>query len=323
MRLARWGLVLLWFFFSLNSISSADKLIYLYDDTGRLTRVLKGTEGSSYQYDQVGNLISISKNTVSANPPVLQSVNPNVQFIGYKILTTLAGQNLFTADKVISDNPNISTKILAITDTTIKAEITISSSALPATANLFVTTLYGTSNAVPITLSSSILTFSPGQLVLLPSSVGSINAAISPPVGQVIVITVGNSRPSVISTPEFVTIPSSGATSFTVTAGQKGISTVSAGSSNSVVFVQDPYTPAPGEEVYSPAKPVSVQLNVPEAIRANAVSVQLNAPEAIRANAVSVQLNTPEAIQANPVSVYINQDPIVVSKLVSVIISAQ
>ena len=55
MTFVKWGLVVICFFFFLNSISSADKSVYLYDDTGRLTRVLKGTEKVIYQYDEVGN----------------------------------------------------------------------------------------------------------------------------------------------------------------------------------------------------------------------------------------------------------------------------
>ena len=44
MTFVKWGFVVICFFFSLNSISSADKSIYLYDDTGRLTRVYKDSK---------------------------------------------------------------------------------------------------------------------------------------------------------------------------------------------------------------------------------------------------------------------------------------
>lgn len=67
MKTIKWGFVVVCFFFSLNSVSSADKSVYLYDDAGRLSRVSKGTEGLSYQCDQVRNLVSVSKNAISAN----------------------------------------------------------------------------------------------------------------------------------------------------------------------------------------------------------------------------------------------------------------
>ncbi len=55
---------------------------YFYDDTGRLVRVIKGTEGVIYQYDEAGNLLSISRGAISANPPLLQGINPDLLFTG-------------------------------------------------------------------------------------------------------------------------------------------------------------------------------------------------------------------------------------------------
>jgi hypothetical protein len=89
------------------SFAIADAVSYFYDDAGRLARALRGTEGLIYQYDAVGNLLSIGKGTVGTGVPVLNSIAPDVLFIGSTTPVTINGQNLFTTKNVTSDNESV------------------------------------------------------------------------------------------------------------------------------------------------------------------------------------------------------------------------
>ncbi|MBI4690438.1 MAG: RHS repeat protein, partial [Nitrospirae bacterium] len=74
---------------------SADTASYIYDDLGRLIKVVSGTgEVAIYNYDEVGNLISISSEQTEASPPVLNSISPDVIFVGRTLVVTIAGENL-------------------------------------------------------------------------------------------------------------------------------------------------------------------------------------------------------------------------------------
>jgi len=274
----------------------ADDAFYFYDDTGRLDRAVKGANALKYQYDPVGNLLSINKSAISASAPVIQSINPNVFFIGQKILATIAGQNFFSAKTVTTDNANVSVKILDVTDTGIKAEITVLSSASPGSITLTVTTLYGSGN-IAASLSSSKLSFSPGQLTLAAGNTGSINASITPSIGQDLVITIGNSNSSIATVPGTLNVPSAGAASFNVTAVQNGVSTISSGDPKTIVFVAPHFYNEPGETTTSISPVVSVYIDAPlgnSALQSSNVSTYIDAGlgnSAMYAPIVSVQIS--------------------------------
>ncbi len=317
------------------SFLRADAVSYFYDDTGRLARVLKGTEGMVYQYDEVGNLLSIDKGTVAPLPPVIDSIIPDLFFIGETIPVAIAGHNLFTTNEVKSNSSSLTIKVLNVTDTDIKAEVTVSPDALPGTViNITVTTSYG-SATIQATLSSSKLTFSPGQLVLAPGSGGDIAVSLIPSVGRNLTITLTNSSPSIVSIPRFITIPSSGTTTFAVNGIKEGVATISSGNPRTVVFVTRPFRPEPGEEVINKAGPVSVYIEEPQGMSSIAslpVSIYVESPTDNTATTsslpVSVDIESPTSesstIGSLPVSVLIeaqegNAD--VISLPVSIIIS--
>ncbi|MDP3110723.1 MAG: RHS repeat domain-containing protein, partial [Thermodesulfovibrionales bacterium] len=61
------------------SFSFASDANYIYDDVGRLIKVIPDTgDVATYNYDAVGNLISITTQTISQSPPVLYSINPDI-----------------------------------------------------------------------------------------------------------------------------------------------------------------------------------------------------------------------------------------------------
>jgi len=316
--------VLLFFFISLTcpSASSGDSAQYFYDDNGRLTRVVKGTAGVIYSYDETGNLVSVTNDTTSASSPVLASINPNVFFTGSTMLVTITGEKLLTTDSVSAIGGLVAIdKIVSVTDTQIIAEMTALSAG---TDTIKVTTQNGTPNyaTVGVTLSSSKLTFSPGQLAIAPGTTGTISAGISPPLDLPLTINLSNSTPSIATAPQSLTIPVSGSATFTVNAIREGIATISSGDIKTVVFVKS-YTPTPGEVIYSPAKPVSVYIEPQNSIRALPVSASVSEMSPARSLSVSAIISEPASAVSLPISAYIEPDEMVVSGLVSVQISSQ
>lgn len=288
--------------------SFSDAVNYFYDDSGRLTRAVKSTEGLIYQYDEVGNLLSISRETTSASPPVLQAVNPDVLFIGSTNTVLITGLNLITTKEIKSSNSFLKIKVLSVTDRSIKAEIEVSSSASLGTATLTVTTIYGSAN-ISATLSSSKLTFEPGQITLMPGSSGFITASIFPSIGRDVTIAISNSNPASVSVPQLLTIPSQGFATFMVNGINTGSAIIRAGSSSTFVLVKNPETI---ENFISSTRPVSVYVESPlgsSITTALPVSVYVEQP---MGNSTTAAL---------PVSVYIDQ-PMGNSTVVSMPVSA-
>ncbi|MDI6800829.1 MAG: hypothetical protein QMD01_02035, partial [Thermodesulfovibrionales bacterium] len=238
----------------------ADEAGYFYDDAGRLSRVVKGSEGLIYNYDDVGNLLSINKGTVTAGLPVIQSINPDVLFIGSTTSVTIKGLNLFTTKEVTSSSPHLSIRQLNITDTEIITEITVSADASAGTiVNITVTTLYGSTN-IQATLISSGLSFSPSQLTMTPGSIEDITASIIPNIGRDVTITINNSNPAIVSAPKSLTIPSTGYAGFAVNAIKAGSSFIKSGNASSFVLVKNPETV---EDFISRTTAVSVYIEPP------------------------------------------------------------
>lgn len=297
-------LLFLWFVLILPVTAPlADEANYFYDDTGRLFRVLKGTEGLTYQYDQVGNLLSISKGTVGTGDPVISSISPNVFFIGSTTLLTIQGQNLFSTKSITCDNCpsncSLNIKILDVTDTEIKAEVTVPSECPVGAVNIKVTTAFG-SRTIQTTLTLSKLSFSPGQLAIAPGESGMITANIFPSLDHDINITINNNNTSVVSVPQSVTIPVGGSATFAVDALQEGSAVIDSGSATTVVFVNT-FSLPPGETVTQKAGPVSVYIQTPTSpnttTSSSPVSVYIETPLSANTTTsslpVSIYLETP------------------------------
>jgi YD repeat-containing protein len=154
----------------LASAVFADTANYSYDDAGRLARAVTSTGlVYQYQYDAVGNLLSISQSQISNNPPVLQSIKPDVLFIGSTTLVTITGQNLFSTNGITSNNPSLSAKILTASEIEVKAKITVAPDALPGPVLLTVSTAYGSAGIQTMLISSG-LSFDPDVMALSPGT---------------------------------------------------------------------------------------------------------------------------------------------------------
>ena len=56
----------------------ADQAQYIYDDLGRLSQVIDGQGNvATYNYDAVGNVLSITRNTGGVGAPTMTGIKPN------------------------------------------------------------------------------------------------------------------------------------------------------------------------------------------------------------------------------------------------------
>jgi YD repeat-containing protein len=285
-------LLIAWAFALAPSHSAyADEIRYFYDDAGRLTRAVSGTDAAVYQYDEVGNLLSITRGVISPNPPVLSSITPDVLFVDSTIYVVIAGKNLLTTTSITSDNASLTSKTLSVTDTEIRLVITTSADALTGGTNVAVSTSFGSAN---IGITKTKLTFSPNYLVLALGANGSVSATISPIVGKDISITLSTGDATIATTPPVVIIPAAGTATFNVSALQEGTSVISSYGitmTNVSIFVTQPFVLLPGESVTPTAKPVSVYIMPSTAVNVTPASLP-----------VSVYIKPSPFIDVTPVS---------------------
>lgn len=222
------------------SISLADEANYFYDDAGRLVRVADPSRNAQvlYQYDEVGNLLGISRGTFTATPPVLDNISPGFLVKGSKAFVSITGQNLVTTKELSSDNPDITIYILSVSDVEIKAAVIIPLSAVPCAVQFTAVTLYG-SDSIQTSITDAALHFSPEYIALSPGVSGTITANISPPVNTDITIVLHNSNPTIALAPKLFTIISSEISNFSIDPLNAGYSTISSGETETIVNVAE------------------------------------------------------------------------------------
>jgi hypothetical protein len=128
--------------------SSSDSVDYTYDDTGRLVRVVNSLTDTRilYHYDKVGNLKAVYKEENSpagTSPPVIEGIDIDTLLPCETYYVIITGQNFLTTTDILSDNPDVTVKIIASIDTVVSAVITVSCDASSGQATLTVTTAYG------------------------------------------------------------------------------------------------------------------------------------------------------------------------------------
>lgn len=101
----------------------ADQAQFFYDALGRLVGVVDGQGNiAAYQYDRVGNLLSITRGTVTA--PVITSVSPDPVDAGTTATVTLNGSGLLVAS-VATTHPEMQVRTLNSSGTTVVTSLTI------------------------------------------------------------------------------------------------------------------------------------------------------------------------------------------------------
>jgi YD repeat-containing protein len=273
--------------------SFADEINYIYDNANRLIRV-EYPDGTTteYTYDAVGNLLSIAQGTVGNQglAPDLQSINPDIIFIGANQNITITGLNLLTTSSLTSDNQNVTISNVVAQDTSIQATFSVAGAASPGPVTFTVVTDYG-SASIQAAISSATLSLSPSNFALTPGTTGTITASLTPPAGRDVTITLNNSDASIVSVPQSVLIPASGTTTFAATPLTEGLATISSGDATVDISVIG--------HVITTSRPVSLGIDAP--LGGNATTT---------ASPVSIYLDTPlvgtATIQSQPASVYID-----------------
>lgn len=122
------------------SSAVADQAQYIYDDLGRLSQVIDGQGNvATYNYDAVGNLLSITRNTGGVGAPTITGLTPNIGNAGASVNVTLAGTNL-TGAALGTDNPGILVRNVVTTPTSIAATFQMSFAARTGATAVTVTT---------------------------------------------------------------------------------------------------------------------------------------------------------------------------------------
>jgi YD repeat-containing protein len=105
------------------TLAVADQAQYFYDPLGRLVGVVDGQGNlATYQYDAVGNLLSISRGAATA--PTITSISPTTFVQGQATPVTITGTGLLLGTLNIA-NPDVIISGRSQTDTTITATFTV------------------------------------------------------------------------------------------------------------------------------------------------------------------------------------------------------
>jgi hypothetical protein len=233
------------------SMSAAESANYIYDEMGRLNMaVSQSGDAAVYKYDEVGNLISITREAVNPEPPLLTGITPQYAFIGNEISITVEGSNLITTTSVKADNPGIRIVHYSAGDNSVKVDTQFQSSAPLGPAVFTITTLFGSAS---ISLDVLALSFTPATVTLAGGTTANITAQINGLTSDYnLVLT--NQNPDIISVPSSLIVPASGGSTFEVTALANGAGVITAGNSGLQVYVTDPFV---GSGTIS-SRPVSV-----------------------------------------------------------------
>ena len=135
----------------------ADQAQYIYDDLGRLAKVIDGQSNvATYTYDAVGNLLSITRNTGGVGAPTITGLTPNTGNAGASVTVSLTGTNL-TGAALATDNPGILVRNIAAT-------FQMSFAARTGATAVTVTTV-GSAAATSLTMATTVVGMTPDSVL--------------------------------------------------------------------------------------------------------------------------------------------------------------
>lgn len=127
--------------------TGADQARYIYDDVGRLYRVIDEQGNvATYHYDAVGNIVGIERGAADAGPRV-SGISPGVGAVDSLFDVVISGSGL-SGSSVVADNPGINVSNVQTADSVITARFSISSTASLGPANITVSNVLGTAQTV-------------------------------------------------------------------------------------------------------------------------------------------------------------------------------
>jgi len=127
-----------------HASAQQSRITYMYDDLGRLIRVVNEfNECATYEYDAVGNLLSISRSANCLQPPTIDSLSQDTARAGETTCITIIGTN-FLGATVTTDNPNVQISRVRIWETSIEICLNISPFSPVGPTTIIVSTAAGT-----------------------------------------------------------------------------------------------------------------------------------------------------------------------------------
>ena len=142
----------------------ADQAQYIYDDLGRLAKVIDGQSNvATYTYDAVGNLLSITRNTGGVGAPTITGLTPNTGNAGASVTVSITGTNL-TGAALATDNPGILVRNVVTTPTNIAATFQMSFAARTGATAVTVTTV-GSAAATSLTMATTVVGMTPDSVL--------------------------------------------------------------------------------------------------------------------------------------------------------------
>lgn len=146
---------------------------FSYDDLDRLFQATDGAGATvQYNYDPVGNILSVQNSAYSTAAPTISAVSPAAFTVGSSQSVTLLGTNLSGA-VVTTDNPGIVIGGISAISTKVTATLSPGYDARIGPTNIIVSTPWGTAT-VPVTVNGA----APVLSLLNPSS-GPVTRLIS------------------------------------------------------------------------------------------------------------------------------------------------
>lgn len=152
--------------------SGADRVKYMYDDGGRLYRVIdESGEVATYNYDAVGNITGIERGTVELLAPQISGISPESFVQGTTSDVVITGANL-AASSLMIDNPGVSISGVHTSDSAITAKFDTLPLAPPGPATVVVKNVLGDSQA-SVTIKAT-----PPRIMLLNPSYGPVTRVV-------------------------------------------------------------------------------------------------------------------------------------------------
>lgn len=230
-------------FLGIGLSSHAAETFYIYDYMGRLNKAVTETgDVVIYSYDEVGNLSSITRETISLLPPEITGITPDIVFAGTTVPITITGNNLIGTTDVSVDVAGVSVSGVTATNTVITAILNISRNIVPGSTNIKVSTVFGTAS-IAITLMK--LTITPTIKTMLPGNAADFRLDLSPNAPRDISISLLSEDTSVIQVPASMTFSAGQNTLiFTANALTEGTTVIKAenGWAAASVYVTQPFT---------------------------------------------------------------------------------
>jgi YD repeat-containing protein len=123
--------------------AGSEEVKYIYDDVGRLYQAVDGRGNvATYNYDSVGNLLSVSRGTGGLTPPIVTDISPNAAEAWSTVTVTISG-NYLANTAVSINNPGVSIINVHADQNSITVTLDISLLAPPGPATVTVSNALG------------------------------------------------------------------------------------------------------------------------------------------------------------------------------------